>query len=70
MAVDDMVNMADALWEAGADAIDLDTTGASGDPEFLAALRATEIIREKYPDMGVQLGMAGEFVLGMHGQLE
>ena len=31
---------------------------------------ATAIIREKYPDIGVELGMAGEFVLGMHGQLE
>jgi dimethylamine---corrinoid protein Co-methyltransferase len=70
MAVVDMVNLADSQWEAGADAIDWDTTGASGDPEFLAALRATKIIREKHPDMGVQLGMAGEFVLGMHGQLE
>ena len=70
MAVEDMVKLADSQWEAGADAIDWDTTGASGDPEFLAALRATKIIREKYPDMGVQLGMAGEFVLGMHGQLE
>jgi dimethylamine--corrinoid protein Co-methyltransferase len=70
MAVVDMVNLADSQWEAGADAIDWDTTGASGDPEFLAALRATRIIREKHPDMGVQLGMAGEFVLGMHGQLE
>ncbi len=70
MAVHDMVNLADAMWEAGADALDWDTTGASGDPEFLAALRATEIVRAKYPDMGVELGMAGEFVLGMHGQLE
>ena len=53
MAVDDMVKLGDAQWEAGADGIDWDTTGASGDPEFLAALRATEILREKYPDMGV-----------------
>jgi len=70
MAVSDAVRMADAMWEAGADAIDFDTTGASGDPEFWATLRATEIIREKYPEMGVQLGLAGEFVLGMHGELE
>jgi len=70
MAVVDMVKLADSQWEAGADALDWDTTGASGDPEFLAALRATKIIREKYPDMGVELGMAGEFVLGMHGELE
>ena len=39
MAVDDMVKLADAMWEAGADGLDWDTTGASGDPEFLAALR-------------------------------
>ncbi len=70
VAVEDMVKVADAMWEAGADGLDWDTTGASGDPEFLAALRATEIVRKKYPDMGVELGMAGEFVLGMHGQLE
>lgn len=70
MAVDDMVKLADAMWEAGADGLDWDTTGASGDPEFLAALRATEIVRKKYPDMGVELGMAGEFVLGMHGRLD
>jgi dimethylamine--corrinoid protein Co-methyltransferase len=70
MAVVDMVHLADSQYEAGADAIDWDTTGASGDPEFLAALRATAIIRGKYPDLGVQLGMAGEFVLGMHGELE
>jgi dimethylamine--corrinoid protein Co-methyltransferase len=70
IAVDDMVRLADAMWEAGADGLDWDTTGASGDPEFLAALRATEIVRRKYPDMGVELGMAGELVLGMHGELE
>jgi len=69
MAVVDMVHLAVAQYEAGADAIDWDTTGASGDPEFLAALRATAIIREKHADLGVQLGMAGEFVLGMHGEL-
>lgn len=70
MAVADMVKLADAMWEAGADGLDWDTTGASGDPEFLAALRATEIVRKKYPDMGVELGMAAEFVLGVHSQLE
>ena len=69
-AVTDMVRLAESQYEAGADAIDWDTTGASGDPEFWAALRATEIIRKKHPDFGVQLGMAGEFVLGMHGKLE
>ena len=70
MAVQDAVRMADAMWEAGADAIDFDTTGASGDPEVWATLRAIEIIHARYPDLGIQLGMAGEFILGMHGELE
>jgi len=40
-----------------ADALDWDTTGASGDPEFLAALRGDlRSVRAKYPDMGVELG--------------
>lgn len=68
--IEDVVHVAGEMWKAGADGINLDTCGASGDSDFLAALRACEIIRSKYPDMGVMMGMAGEFVLGMHGKLE
>ena len=28
------------------------------------------MLREKYPWLGIEIGMAAEFVLGMHGQLE
>jgi dimethylamine--corrinoid protein Co-methyltransferase len=69
-AVEDIVYVADGMYAAGADGIDLDTCGAAGDADFLAALRAVERIRAKYPDWGIQMGMAGEFVLGMHGELE
>ena len=69
-AVDDIVYVADGLYEAGADGINLDTAGAAGDADFLAALRAIERIRDSYPDWGIQIGMASEFVLGMHGELE
>ena len=69
-AVDDIVYVADGMYEAGADGINLDTAGAAGDADFLAALRAIERIRAKYPDWGIQIGMASEFVLGMHGELE
>jgi dimethylamine--corrinoid protein Co-methyltransferase len=69
-AVKDMVQTAEALWAAGADGIDFDTAGAAGDADFLATLLAVEKIRTAHPDMGIQVGMAGEFVLGMHGQLE
>ncbi len=70
MAVKDIVYIASALYESGADGINFDTTGAAGDPDFLATLRATKILKEKYPDLCIELGMAGEFILGMHGGLE
>jgi dimethylamine---corrinoid protein Co-methyltransferase len=69
LAVEDMLFVADHLWEAGADGIDFDTAGASGDADLLAALRAVETLRKKYPSIGIQVGMASEMVLGMHGKL-
>ena len=69
LAVKDMVYVASAMYESGADGINFDTTGAAGDPDFLATLRATRILKEKYPRMCIELGMAGEFILGMHGEM-
>lgn len=68
-AVKDIVFVAGSLYESGADGIILDTVGAAGDADFLAGLQATEILKEKYPDICIEFGMAGEFVLGMHGDL-
>jgi dimethylamine--corrinoid protein Co-methyltransferase len=68
-AVRDMVYVASELYESGVDGIDFDTTGSSGDPDFLATLRAVEILKKKYPDLCVEMGMSGEFILGMHGGL-
>jgi len=69
-AISDMVFVSSAMYESGADGINFDTTGAAGDPDFLATLRATEILKKKYPDICIELGMAGEFILGMHGELQ
>jgi len=69
-AVKDIVYVAEQMYDIGADGFQLDTSGAAGDADFLAALKSCEIIREKFPDMGVEIGMAGEFVLGMHGRLK
>ena len=69
-AVRDMVFVAEGMIEAGADGLDFDTAGAAGDADLLAALRAVEEIKSRHPDIGIELGMASEFVLGMHGQLE
>lgn len=68
-AVRDIVFVCSSLYESGADGIILDTVGAAGDADFLAGLKATEVLKEKYPDICIELGMAGEFVLGMHGEL-
>jgi dimethylamine--corrinoid protein Co-methyltransferase len=67
--VKDIVYTGSLMYESGADGINLDTAGAAGDADFLAALLATEKLKAKYPDMCIELGMAGEFVLGMHSQL-
>lgn len=69
LAVKDMVFVASALYEAGADGINFDTVGGSGDPDFKAALLATEALKERYPEICIEVGMAGEFVLGMHGEI-
>jgi len=70
LAVDDMVYVGEALWDAGADGLNFDTAGAAGDADLLAALRAVETLRARHPDMGIMVGMASEIVLGTHGQLE
>jgi dimethylamine--corrinoid protein Co-methyltransferase len=69
LAVKDMVYVASALYEAGADGINFDTVGGSGDPDFKAALLASEMLKKKYPHICIEVGMAGEFVLGMHGDI-
>jgi len=62
LAVEDMVYVATALWEAGADGINFDTAGAGGDADFLATLLAVERLRAAHADMGIMVGMSGELV--------
>lgn len=69
-AVKDICFVSGIMHEAGSDGINFDTVGASGDADFLASLKAVEKLKQDYPDMHIEMGMAGEFVLGMHGRLE
>ncbi len=69
-SVKDILFVADNMNAVGADGFQLDTCGAAGDADLLVGLLATEKITEKYPDLPVIMGMAGEFVLGMHGRLK
>ncbi len=69
-AINDMVYVSEIMYEGGSDGINFDSVGASGDADFLATLRAVETLKNKFPDMEIEVGMAGEFVLGMHGELK
>ena len=68
-AVRDMTYVSQRLADVGCDGINFDTTGAAGDTDFKATLEAVDYLK-KNTDLCVEVGMAGEFVLGMHGRLE
>ncbi len=70
LCTNDMVYIGSVLAEAGACGIQFDTAGASGDADMLAALQASRILSQKYPDLSITMGMANEFTLGMHGRLK
>ncbi len=67
---DDLVFIAKELYQIGCDGFNFDTAGSAGDADFYATLKAIEKIKEIAPDMGLEIGMASEFVLGMHGEIE
>jgi dimethylamine--corrinoid protein Co-methyltransferase len=67
---DDMIYIGSMLAEAGADGIQFDTAGASGDADMYASLKAAKALADRYPDLCVTMGMANEFTLGMHGRLD
>ncbi len=69
-SVNDIFFIGEGMWEAGCDGLNLDTVGASGDADALASFQAVEKLRAKYPDLPIEVGMAGEFILGLHGDLE
>jgi dimethylamine--corrinoid protein Co-methyltransferase len=70
LASRDMIYVGTHLAEAGACGVQFDTCGASGDADILAALIAAKELSSKYPDLSIEMGMANEFHLGMHGRLE
>jgi dimethylamine--corrinoid protein Co-methyltransferase len=67
---EDLVFIATELNEVGCDGFNFDTAGSAGDADLYASLKAIEKIKVLAPDMGIEIGMASEFVLGMHGQIE
>jgi len=68
--IEDLIYIAKELYDAGCDGFNFDTCASAGDADFYASLTAVEALKEKAPDMAVEVGMASEFVLGMHSEIE
>ena len=68
-ATRDMVYVCSKLHEVACEGINFDTTAAAGDADFYATLNAVAEIKKTMPEMAIEVGMAGEFILGMHGEL-
>lgn len=66
----DMIWIIQHMMKSSSDGVNFDTTGAAGDGDMFATLHAVEALRKEFPEMYIELGMAGECVLGMHGGLE
>ena len=67
---DDLVFVGTKLAEVGLEGLNFDTCGSAGDADFLAALRAVEILKKELPDLPILMGGSGEFIIGMHGDLD
>jgi dimethylamine---corrinoid protein Co-methyltransferase len=65
----DMVFVGQNLYKVGCEGINFDTAGSTGDAEFMATLQAVRQLKESCPRMALIVGMASEFVLGMHGEV-
>jgi len=70
MLTDDIVYIFKELNSIGLEGINLDTSGSAGDADFMAALNACVEIKKINPEMPVIVGIASEFILGMHGKVE
>ncbi len=67
---EDMVFVGKKMAGMGCEGLNFDTAGSAGDADLYATLLAVEELKEKHPMMAIEVGMAAEFVLGMHGGIE
>lgn len=65
----DLVYCAKKFDAVGCEGLNFDTCGSAGDADFLAALEAVQELQTETPSMPIIMGGAGEFVLGMHGEV-
>jgi dimethylamine--corrinoid protein Co-methyltransferase len=67
---EDLVYVGKKLNTIGCEGLNFDTGGSAGDADFWAALQAVRDLKKAAPNMPVIMGGSGEFVLGMHGEVE
>ncbi len=65
----DMVYIGKGLDDMGCEGFNFDTAGSAGDAEFYATLKAARKLKQLSPNMAIIIGMASEFILGMHGEI-
>ncbi len=65
----DMVYIGKGLNDMGCEGFNFDTAGSTGDAEFYATLMAAKKLKQQAPNMSIIIGMASEFVLGIHGEI-
>lgn len=66
----DIAYVATKIFSAGSDGFNFDTTGSAGDADFVGTLHGVEQLRQECPNANIMLGMAGENVMGIHGEIE
>ncbi len=66
----DIEYVATRIIKAGADGFNFDTTASAGDADFVGVLNGVEALRRECPDAYINVGMAGESVMGIHGSIE
>jgi dimethylamine--corrinoid protein Co-methyltransferase len=66
---DDLVFVGKKLDSVGCEGLNFDTSGSAGDADYWAALQAVSDLRKVAPNLPIIMGGAGEFVLGMHGEM-
>jgi len=66
---DDLIFVGRELAGVGCEGLNFDTAGSAGDAEFAAALRAVAALKSAVPDLPIIMGAAGDFVIGMHGEM-
>jgi dimethylamine--corrinoid protein Co-methyltransferase len=66
---EDVVYIGKKMYSVGCDALNLDTSASGGDAEFYANLNIVSKLKKLAPHMPVEMGMSGEFIIGVHGQI-